>query len=234
MKTARTYSLEWLDSLVSVTLDPQKPYRSRLSAASIASLAERLPAEALQVRSELIDKVFALNKDSQVQHLIRKYHKALLSLQGLLAEYRNDAAFNAAQLNGLDTVLIACLADLLAFIERRFGYYISPETGNADAVTSVNIRPAHKDSLPDHKQKILCTLSGDQIALILRGADEAQIVKARSMNAVFKSIVPFLSTEHRENLSSDSIRSKAYNPEEADREAAISALQAIIRKIQSY
>jgi hypothetical protein len=54
------------------------------------------------------------------------------------------------------------------------------------------------------------------------------------MNAVFKSIVPFLSTEHRENLSSNSIRSKAYNPEEADREAAISALQAIIRKIQSY
>jgi hypothetical protein len=234
MKTVRTYSLEWLDSLVSVTLNPQKPYRSRLSATEIASLAEQLPAEALQVRSELIDKVFALNKDNQVQHLIRKYHKALLSLQGLLAEYRNDAAFNAAQLNGLDTVLIAGLADLLAFIEKRFGYYISPETENADAVTPGNRGAAHKDSRPDHKQKLLCTLSGDQIALILRGADEAQIVKARSMNAVFKSIVPFLSTEHRENLSSNSIRSKAYNPEEADREAAISALQAIIRKIQSY
>lgn len=234
MKSVRTYSLEWLDSLVSVTLNPQKPYRSRLSATDVASLAEQLPAEALQVRSELIDKVFALNKDSQVQHLIRKYHEALLALQGLLAEYRNDAAFNAAQLNGLDTVLIACLADLLAFIEKRFGYYISPESENADAVTPRNLRPAHKDSQPDHKQKILCTLSGDQIALILRGADEAQIIKARSMNAVFKSLVPFLSTEYRENLSPDSIRSKAYNPEEADREAAISALQAIIRKIQSY
>ncbi|HYD91731.1 MAG TPA: hypothetical protein VEA37_09630 [Flavobacterium sp.] len=234
MKTVRTYSLEWLDSLVSVTLNPNKPYRSRLSAADIASLAGQLPEEALQVRSELIDKVFALNKDSQVQHLVKKYHEALLSLQGLLADYRNDATFNAQQLNGLDTEIAACLDDLLTFIKRRFGYYIGAEIKNADAAHPVDIRPGQKERQPDHKQKILCTLSGDQIALILRGADEAQLLKARSMNAVFKSIVPFLSTEHRENLSPDSIRSKAYNPEEADRDAAVKALETIIRKIKTY
>ena len=234
MKTSRTYSLEWLDSLVSVTLNPEKPYRSRLTVADIESLTEQLPAEALQVRSELIDKVFALNKDSQVQHLIRKYHEALVSLQGLMAEYQNNAAFDAEQLNGLDKIIAACLDDLLAFIEKRFGYYISLEFKNPDTITGANIKHAQKDNQPDHKLKILCNLSGDQIALLLRGADEAKIIKARSMNAVFKAIVPFLSTEHKESLSADSIRSKAYNPEEADREAAITALQAIIRKIQSY
>jgi hypothetical protein len=54
------------------------------------------------------------------------------------------------------------------------------------------------------------------------------------MNAVFKFIIPYLSTPHKENLSAAAVRSKAYNPEEADRDAAVDALQRIIKKIQGY
>ena len=233
MKTVRTYSLEWLDSLVSVTLNPEKPYLEKLQSGDIKELLEKVPLESVQVQSELISKIFNLNKDSQVRHMVRKYHQALTSLLKQIREYQELPRYNGVQLSALAKIIATSLEDLLGFIEKRFSYFMPAGIPGSNPAVDDN-SPVRKDRQPDHKQKILCTLSGDQIALIIRGADEAQVIKARSMNAVFKAIVPFLSTEHKENLSADSVRSKAYNPEEADRDAAISALHAIIRKIQSY
>lgn len=232
MKTVRTYSLEWLDSLVSVTLNPEKPYLEKLRSIDITELLEKVPVESLQVQSELINKIFNLNKDSQVRHMVRKYHQALTSLLKQIKDYQTLPSYNGEQLSTLANLVATNLEDLLRFIEKRFNYFMRAELLRASPAVD-DTSPVKKDTI-ELKHKILCTLSGDQIALILRGADEAQVIKARSMNAVFKAIVPFLSTEHKENLSADSIRSKAYNPEEADRDAAIKALQAIIRKIQSY
>ncbi|MTH15911.1 hypothetical protein [Flavobacterium sp. LC2016-01] len=82
--------------------------------------------------------------------------------------------------------------------------------------------------------KLECVLSGDQIGLILRATDEARIIKAKSMNYIFKSIVPYLSTPVKRNLSYQSVRSKSYNAEERDKEIAIESLEKIIRKIKTY
>ncbi|PHK33953.1 hypothetical protein VF13_38150, partial [Nostoc linckia z16] len=108
MKFVRTYSLEWLDSLISVTLNPEKPYRQRIQDSDISSLLEKVPIEALQVRSELTAQIFALNKDSQVRHLVQKYYNALTSLQGTLLSYRSNSFFMAEQLSGLDTLILNC------------------------------------------------------------------------------------------------------------------------------
>jgi tRNA(His) 5'-end guanylyltransferase len=83
-------------------------------------------------------------------------------------------------------------------------------------------------------EKVLCKLSTDQTALILRASDELKILIARSMNQVFKTIVPFLSTPNKIELSYDSMRSKSYVAEERDKELAINALECIIKKIKSY
>lgn len=232
MKFVRTYSLEWLDSLISVTLNPEKPYRQKLQDSDIASLVEKVPMEALQVQSELTVQLFALNKDSQVRHLVRKYYTALTSLQGILVSYQSNPHSMAEQLSGLDVLILNCLTDLISFVGTRFAAYINPALPfSAEAKDS----PAAKNiTLPEDKHKVLCTLSADQIALILRAADESQILKARSMNAVFKFIIPYLSTPYKETLSAAAVRSKAYNPEEADREAAVEALRKIIKKIQGY
>lgn len=232
MKIVRTYSLEWLDSLISVTLNPEKPYRQKLSAADIQQLIEKVPVETLQVQTELTTQIFALYKDSQVRHLVAKYHSALVNLRDAILLYRNNPNFMTEELLGLDTIILHCLRDLILFIEKRFAPYIA-------AVKSVGppTEPQPDISLnylKSDKHKVLCTLSADQIALILRAADESQILKARSMNAVFKFIIPYLSTPHKENLSAAAVRSKAYNPEEADRDAAVDALQKIIKKIQGY
>lgn len=84
------------------------------------------------------------------------------------------------------------------------------------------------------RAKILCNLSTDQIALILRSADEAKVLQARSLNEIFKTIVPFLSTPRKEELSSHGVRSRMYNVEENDKTIAIDALERMIEKIRSY
>jgi hypothetical protein len=83
-------------------------------------------------------------------------------------------------------------------------------------------------------EKITCNLSADQLALILRAMDESRLVGAKSMNAVFRQIIPFLSTERKVNLSYRAVRSKAYSPEDRDRQVAVGLLQKMIEKIQSY
>ncbi|WP_072945008.1 hypothetical protein [Flavobacterium granuli] len=82
--------------------------------------------------------------------------------------------------------------------------------------------------------KMECDLSCDQIALILRAADESRIVKARSMSQVFKSIVPYLSTPFKKELSYQSVRSKSYNAEDRDKVVAIRTLEKMITKINGY
>lgn len=93
-----------------------------------------------------------------------------------------------------------------------------------DEAASINAKPL----------KVLCRLSADQIAIIIRAADESRLLIAKSMTEVFKSIVPHLSTQHKDDLSYDSIRSKSYAAEDRDKEIAIEALEKIIRKVRSY
>src|SRR5690606_18034079 len=88
------------------------------------------------------------------------------------------------------------------------------------AVESSMDRSIEKISVAEQNHKVLCALSTDQIALILRAATELRILKARSLNDMFKTIVPHLSTPHKENLSYDSMRSKSYVAEEKDKEKA--------------
>lgn len=91
---------------------------------------------------------------------------------------------------------------------------------------------APKENLKENK--ITCLLSADQIGLILRASDESRILNAKSMSAVFKTIIPHLSTPYKSELSYQSVRSKSYNAEDKDKEIAIETLEKIIKKIKTY
>ena len=93
------------------------------------------------------------------------------------------------------------------------------------------VRPRKSKSI---EEKVECDLSADQLGLILRAADESRLIKARSMNLVFQSIIPHLSTAFKKELSYQSVRSKSYNAEEKDKETAIAGLEKMIKKIRSY
>ncbi|KAA5548112.1 hypothetical protein [Adhaeribacter rhizoryzae] len=108
------------------------------------------------------------------------------------------------------------------------------EKKNQLRLTSPKNEANNTKQLPQESLKIVSTLSVDQMSLILRAADELRVIKARSLNAVFKQIVPYLSTLSRENISFDSMRSKAYTVEEKDKEIVIKTLQQMVNKIKEY
>ncbi|WP_131726569.1 hypothetical protein [Flavobacterium sp. Leaf82] len=108
---------------------------------------------------------------------------------------------------------------------------------NRDEIEAQDISSSKKNGNPSHladQNKIQCTLSSDQMGLILRATDETRILKARSMSLIFKTIVPYLSTPFKRNLSYQSVRSKSYNPEEKDKEFVIKTLEKIIKHIKEY
>jgi hypothetical protein len=72
------------------------------------------------------------------------------------------------------------------------------------------------------------------LALILRAADQSRLILAKSMNAVFKTVVPYIRTEHKESLSPSSVRASSYSPEQIDKDKAINALQKMIDLIKDY
>lgn len=113
------------------------------------------------------------------------------------------------------------------YLEKKLHLSIVPLQGKTE-----NIK--EKAPAENEKAKVLCVLSTDQTGLILRAADELKILIARSMNEVFRTIVPHLSTPYKENLSYDSMRSKSYAAEERDKKIAIETLEKIIEKIKSY
>lgn len=110
------------------------------------------------------------------------------------------------------------------YLEKRIHYAIVPLKGGEQKAA-----PRDKE-----KDKLLSILSVDQMALILRAADDLRIVMARSLNSVFKNIVPFLSTPYQENISYDSMRSKSYSAESRDKEIVTETLQQMIKKINEY
>lgn len=99
---------------------------------------------------------------------------------------------------------------------------------------SVAVSSGEQVILAKQETKLECDLSADQIGIILRAADEARVVKSRSMSLVFQRIVPHLSTAFKKDLSYQSVRSKSYNAEENDKNTAIQALEKMIKKIRSY
>jgi hypothetical protein len=95
----------------------------------------------------------------------------------------------------------------------------------------------HQGRVSDSKAagfKVHCNLSADQLGLILRAADDIKAIIAKSLSAVFRSIVPYLSTNRKDELSWQSVRSKAVSAEDRDKEIAIAALEEMINKIRGY
>ncbi len=128
-------------------------------------------------------------------------------------------------------------------LKTELGNWFSQEIFYLEKKLHLNIIPLNenaKQKVPDtitqktETQKVLCILSVDQMALVLRSADDLKIVVARSLNTVFKTIVPHLSTPYQENISFDSMRSKSYAAETRDKEIVIQTLEQMIKKIKEY
>ncbi len=390
------YALEWLDVLITVTLNPQKTKTQKLSSEDIVKLNEHIVTERDNILSTIKSVVFNLTDEAKIRCSVEKYHSGLISLLDQALETR---ALGSKNLESLWDSITHCLDDLISFIEKRFANYLSRQervsatylsrtradiikllsgiiekpihqyplkptldiivrelvdllnapvenhthtfqeilyikelgmaiaeldfTENKDAFSSLdelliymnfNSKEYMNDltqrvmaqinnislipdklerlifllksfrQLPKKRDTVYCSansdlykqvcnwfnqelsylekqihysfnspvssqeskgattkenkirsiLSVDQMAIILRAADELKIVTARSLSSVFRAIVPYLSTLNQENISFDSMRSKSYAAEIRDKEVVIHLLQQMITTIKEY
>lgn len=399
----QTYLLEWLDSVVALTLNPKKNDINKITAIQSKAIIEKATAETQLIQSQFTIQAFSLTKEKHIKVLVGNYHSALIVILDNLIAANDSVYFERDDLKEVTSTLISCLDELLTFLESRFANYLSldlripatyltlskkkirqkldklknssisdirdgkvadivfanlysfvnskknkkvtfrqvlykkqlikelealkmtqkeehlyscldqlliymnfnsrtfmnyliqsiadkindsesatdkmenllyhfkefnqihtnedvilnPRHQNLKKVLSdwfnqeiiflekkrhLSVIPLHNINKKQHQNtepdkisnKVLCKLSTDQTALILRACDELEILMSKSMNQVFKTIVPFLSTLNKNDLSYDSMRSKAYVAEEHDKKIAIETLERIIKRIKEY
>ena len=399
----QTYLLEWLDLLVTFTLNPSKTDVNEITTIQSKAIVEKTIEQTLFIQSQFKIKIFSLNKEKQIKIIVGNYHSSLIIFLDNVIERSHNADFERFDLKQVIHTLISCFDELLSFIETRFSDYLSLDmrvpttylivskkklklkidklknsstsTINDEKVTAilfdnlysfvnskrnkkvtfrqvlyrkqlikelellavldkkdlsnskleeiliymnfnsrsfinyftqcvadkinccespagkmenlllyfkefnqihgkdgVILKPRHQDlktvlsdwfkheiiylekklhfpaatpgsidknqrqptAIDPVRDKVLCKLSTDQTALILRASDELNILIAKSMNHVFKTIVPFLSTPNKADLSYDSMRSKSYVAEDRDKKIVIETLERMIKQIKEY
>jgi hypothetical protein len=165
---------------------------------------------------------------------INGFESTIVKMENLLFYFKEfnqiqnkDGVILNPKHQNLKKVLSDWFEQEINFLEKKQHLSVVPSQTN-------NQKPLQNTTIEKISDKVLCKLSTDQTALILRASDELKILISKSMNQVFKTIVPYLSTPNKNILSYDSMRSKSYVAEERDKELAIEALQHIIKKIQTY
>ena len=159
------------------------------------------------------------------------------SLKGKMSElilfFKEFSQFHSCEKIGFDPCQKNIKESLSIWFKHEIDY-LQRRIELSGEVCTPEIIPKFEEKHELIKNKIECILSSDQIGLILRASDESRILKAKSMNHVFKTIVPHLSTSQKKDLSYASMRSKSYSAEERDKEIAIKTLERIIKHIKEY
>jgi hypothetical protein len=117
-------------------------------------------------------------------------------------------------------------AQEIMYLEKKHQWDVNP-------LQDFSPSPSPANNLSE-RFKVLCFLSVDQIGLLFRAMDSLRILKARSLNLVYQSITPYLSTPRKQDLSWESMRNKSYSVEQRDKEVLIKTLESIIEWIKEY
>jgi len=119
------YPLEWIDLMITVTLNPARTNLEAITNEQVACISARLGNEITQLKSSLKNQAFILTKESQIELLIKKYHSTLIILLDEAFENKNKVIEKSDLLRTAYNEIIICLDELLTFIEVRFSSYLS-------------------------------------------------------------------------------------------------------------
>lgn len=124
----------------------------------------------------------------------------------------------------LKKVLGNWFAQEITYLEKKHQWDVLPLQNQQQQAPKIKTEPF----------KIMCFLSVDQVALVLRAMDATRVVKAKSLNTVIQTIAPYLSTPRREDISQESMRNKSYAFEEGDKAVVIRMLEGMVNWIKEY
>lgn len=217
------YPFALLDEIVEVQLNPKaSPQTADLLGSKFADLKDRFAGECDKTWAQLKSQTFCLVSDEHIKVTIDQYLTVINHLKKQLDDHLGEQFLNPWH-SGYQ-MLITLLESLERSINERYAKYLTNFTVSQHSNKTIQRSPF----------KILCHLSADQLGLIIKAADETRLIEARSLSLVYQTIVPFLSTKNKEELSWDAMRSSTYHPEEIDKVTAISALEKMIAKIKQY
>lgn len=221
------YLLEWLDTLIGETLNPEKTHVREVTSQQAGEIINRIRKETATIKSKFKHQIFSLTREKHIRLFLQNHYISIQILHGQVTERKENHIFQQKDLGRVLMALKTSLEELLSFLETWFVRYLNLEKlsrgRDKKAVTAIK-----------QQAKVLCNLSTDQTALVLRAADELRILQARSMRNVFKMITPHLSTPHKKDLSYDAMRVSAYKAEDKDKQIAIAKLKKMIEKIKGY
>ena len=190
-----------------------------------ANYLEQLHALALEqnfiTKERIARTLMRLKKESTTRLHVKNYTTVLQLLLRICEQYEEDVIFSETALNTFLLNIKSVILDLLNFLNQRFPSFL-PDSHHL---------PVEDRTV---STKVYSKLSVDQLALILRAAFDQGMIISKSMNNLFRSIVPYLSTTERSQLSFSSMRSKSYNAENKDKSDTIAILQELIKLISSY
>jgi hypothetical protein len=118
------YFLEWLDSLITVSLNPSKNDDVTVTDEQIKTILTQMADEKMKFQSLLKNHVFGLTKEKQIELCLKRYHSALILLLDQALENGKAIPGKKKALKRLANETITCVDELLSFVETRFSDYL--------------------------------------------------------------------------------------------------------------
>ncbi|MDD4190832.1 MAG: hypothetical protein PHI28_05860 [Mangrovibacterium sp.] len=117
------YILEWLDNLITVELNPRKAAVGSIPADDITKIHEHIAEEKHKIMMTIKLFVFSVGNEISIKSGIKLYHSTLIALLNQSIENKN-LYIQYAQIREIYDELIACIDELISFIESRFALYL--------------------------------------------------------------------------------------------------------------
>ena len=184
----QTYPLEWLDSLISVTLNPKKNLVCSISADELTIISVRILKETLQIQTQLNNQIFVYRKECEIKLLVQKYHSTLIVFLDSVIEYQNDELFKSSPLSEVMDTLVSCLDELLSFIETRFSNYL----GFDERVSPTNLiitKNELKIRLDNLKTKLIKDVDDKNIIDIVLGSLYTFLNSKKSYPVTYREVL---------------------------------------------
>lgn len=184
----QTYPLQWLDSLISVTLNPKKNLFCSITAEELSIISERILEETLHIQTQLNNQIFVFRKECEIRLLVQNYHSALIVLLDTVIDNQNNEEFKNPQLSEVMDTLVSCLDELLSFIETRFLNYLGVDRRVSISYLIV-AKKELKQKLDKLKQKLVKVVDNKSITDIVLIILYAFIFSKNSFSVTYREVL---------------------------------------------
>lgn len=119
----KEYILEWLDTLITVTLNPENTQVAAIRPEDLRKLRESISYEKARVTGAIKHLAFSTANEVEIRFFIKLYHSGLvILLDQAIKNQKMNATFPALQ--QISDEIVLCVDELILFMERRFANYL--------------------------------------------------------------------------------------------------------------